>query len=1057
MLGPLQVGRDEGVGGLAARVLLALAIEDGRPVDDGALLERVWPAGPPQQAIASLRNQVSRIRRTFCAGLVGRTFAGYRLNLDVCRLDLDDFAGLVAAARTCRDPAIAIERLDAALAMIRGRPFHEVADELWAMPAASAAGELLASAEERWADAVIAAGCACEHLARLRRATSEQPHREVRWRQLVVGLAAAGLRTDALRAAGVARRALAEYGVLPSSELLDVERQLIGTEADLPIGAARVPARRDPLVGRDEELAELLRPGAVVWVEGGPGTGKTRLLAEVADRSDGAAVAYVACSRPLSGGIAVVPALSDALTELTGWRPPFEPPMPAQDHDGWRLGLVGDLVERLRAVASERRTTVLLDDVQWLDTTEVAVVQDVVQRTMACVRWIAAARPVHHHPAAAQLRGELERSTAVRLVQLGDLERADVLELVDTLAPDAVEREALADAVMVSTGGLPLYASELIRHHSATTSPRREPPRLEAIITGALAALAPAGRRLVELLAVGDGPCPLVVLAAATDSHVPAVLEVAERLVAEGLVSPHTGATMDLRHDVVRNIVRNQLTPTSEVVARDALLRGLARDDRFVVAYADQLLRCGELLQGAQIAHRDRAVAAAIERLLRDVEYATAAGIAERYLDLPAGRGSRALAARLAAATALIASGDVGRGRSTLLAVIDEARATGDQLVLADAILAAGPLTTGGHERRAVLDDAEHLVATLPAEASSRRIQLACWAAHHWLLRGDRLRAEMLLATAAKDPRAGSDPVLEGLVLAIRAQADTLVEAGPEPARRSLDELRRFASTHPNLSTRAAVCLLGGRDAWVHGTMSDVAAVGAELSAIAEQLPRPDVRWWPLALEASIELAVGQSERAATAIETAARLGRQLKIDVAEPTALVQQLLLLLVNGELGSAAESLRPTAMSPGASAALLAGYGLACVEAGAVDAVVEVAALLREDCRLLVSVGSAWPQVAMCASEIAAAAGDQVLAQVLWTPLLRHRGTGLALHAAGYLGTVDRCLGLLAATQGDVAGARALLASAIEQERQRGAAAWERRAVADLEALRTANLRS
>ena len=96
-------------------------------------------------------------------------------------------------------------------------------------------------------------------------------------------------------------------------------------------------------------------------------------------------------------------------------------------------------------------------------------------------------------------------------------------------------------------------------------------------------------------------------------------------------------------------------------------------------------------------------------------------------------------------------------------------------------------------------------------------------------------------------------------------------------------------------------------------------------------------------------------------------------------------------------------------------------------------------------------------MCASEIAAAAGDRVLAQVLWTPLLRHRGTGLALHAAGYLGTVDRCLGLLAATQGDVAGARALLASAIEQERQRGAAAWERRAVADLEALRTANLRS
>ena len=762
-------------------------------------------------------------------------------------------------------------------------------------------------------------------------------------------------------------------------------------------------------------MAEVLRPGAVVWVEGAPGTGKTRLLAEVADRSDGAAVVYVACSRPLSGGIAVVPALSDALTELTGWHRPFEAPTPTQDHDGWRVGLVADLVERLRAVASERRVTVLLDDVQWLDSTERAVVYDVIQRSMGCVRWIAATRPVRHHPSAAQLRGELERATTVRQVQLGDLERDDVLELIGTLVPDAPDREALVDAVLASTGGHPLYATELIRHHSLTTSPAHEPPRLEAIISGAVAALAPRDRRLVELLAVADGPCPLVVLAGASDGDVPELLEIAERLLAEGLVAAPTDAMLDLRHDVVRHVVRHQLTPTSEVAARDGLLRGLARDDRFVVAYADQLLCCGELLQGAQIAHRDRAVAAAIERLLHDVEYATAAGIAARYLDLPAGRGSRALAARLAAATALIASGDVGRGRSTLLAVIDEARATGDQLVLADAILAAGPLTTGGHERRAVLDDAEHLVATLPVEASSRRIQLACWAAHHWLLRGDRLRAEMLLGAAERDPRAGSDRALEGLVLAIRAQADTLVEAGPGSARRSLDELRRFADVHPDLSTRAAVCLLGGRDAWVHGTISDVAAVGAELSAIAEQLPRPDVRWWPLALEASIELAVGQSERAATAIEAAARLGRQLKIDVAEPTSLVQQLILLLVNGELGVGADSFRPMALSPGASGdarRLRAGLcrGRSARRdggGGGPPGRRPPAARARRDGRGVRS---------RCAPPRSPSRRRTWCWPSCCGPLMRHGGFGLALPGAGYFGAADRCLGLLAATLGD-----------------------------------------
>ena len=52
VLGSLEVGRapgeDDGVRGLEARVLLALAVDAGRVVDDGDLLERVWPAGPPR-------------------------------------------------------------------------------------------------------------------------------------------------------------------------------------------------------------------------------------------------------------------------------------------------------------------------------------------------------------------------------------------------------------------------------------------------------------------------------------------------------------------------------------------------------------------------------------------------------------------------------------------------------------------------------------------------------------------------------------------------------------------------------------------------------------------------------------------------------------------------------------------------------------------------------------------------------------------------------------------------------------------------------------------------
>ncbi len=63
-----------------------------------------------------------------------------------------------------------------------------------------------------------------------------------------------------------------------------------------------------------------------------------------------------------------------------------------------------------------------------------------------------------------------------------------------------------------------------------------------------------------------------------------------------------------------------------------------------------------------------------------------------------------------------------------------------------------------------VLADAEQLVATLPGNDGSRRVQLACWAAHQLLLHGDRLRAEHLLELADADPFGATAG--QGLVLA---------------------------------------------------------------------------------------------------------------------------------------------------------------------------------------------------------------------------------------------------------------------------------------------------
>ena len=168
---------------------------------------------------------------------------------------------------------------------------------MWAMPAAVGIAEQVAVAEELWASLVLEGGGSVD-VGRLRRAALAQPHREIRWRQLVTTLATAGHGTEALRSIGDARRALAGFGMEPCHEVVEIERQLLGAGSS-PATVSRAPARRDPMVGREAALADVLRPGRVVWIEGEAGTGKTRLMAELADRIDPerSVLLYVACPR----------------------------------------------------------------------------------------------------------------------------------------------------------------------------------------------------------------------------------------------------------------------------------------------------------------------------------------------------------------------------------------------------------------------------------------------------------------------------------------------------------------------------------------------------------------------------------------------------------------------------------------------------------------------------------------------------------------------------------------------------------------------------------------
>jgi DNA-binding SARP family transcriptional activator len=1059
VLGPLQVrvasGPPAHVHGLGGRLLLVLAIDRGHAVCDDELFDRLWPDGPPTHAIASVRNHVARLRRSFGHAIVERDQRGYRFG--AVRLDVDRFEAAVDAARRCRDdPSRAAELVDGALAAVRGRPFEDVADEIWAMPAAHGAAERIAAAEELWAELALASGTAYLDVTRLRRGATERPYREVRWVQLVAGLKALGHRTEALRAAGEARRALSELGLSPGADLVALERELVGADPELAVGARRVPARRDPMVGRDEHLADVLRRGRVVWVEGDAGVGKTRLLAEAADRFDAnTVVLYAACPRSL-GGSGLLAAMAGACGELvprSAERTTDHAMRP--DPDAWPAHVAERIVRSLRAAASERDVVVLADDVQWLDPAAAAATLDVIARTHADVHWVIASRPMDTHCAGVVLRGDLERAGALRRVALGPLAADDLVALCALLVPDLddLARDDLAADILRATQGNPIAAAELIVHRQRAAAPNGEgPSRLESIVLGALAGLDAPGRHLVELLTVAGAPVPVVVLAGALGSAPMAVLELAEGLAADGLLAPVVDSVLDVRHEVVRQTIERQLNAADALARRQELIRHLVADGRQVVMLADQLVRGGDLLEPALAARIDAAVGAAIDRLMLEVEYRAAGDLAARYLDTTAGRstGPEGLSTRLKAATALIAVGDVARGRPTLLRLLEQARESGDARVLADVILATGPLSTGRREQEQVLCDAERLARTLPLGDGSRRVQLACWAAHHRLLAGDRIRAVHLLDLADADPY-GAAPSGQGLILAMRAQADTLVGPGPDAARRSLEELRRFAVAYGDPTADAAERLLAVREAWATGTLADVDAVRRRVAEMAVRMPRPDLRWWPQALEAAIELAAGRTESARAKVEAAARAGRELGVAAAAPTAMAQQLLLLLAEGRLAGAADALDQLAISADHSTQLLAGYGVACVEAGALDRAATVAARLARHPSLLEEAGASWPQVAMCASVIASATGSAPLATVLWRPLERFRGTGLSLHSVGYFGSADRCLGLLASVLGRCDEAEVLFLDAVAAEQRRGSALWERLAAADLDALR------
>src|SRR5229473_2929622 len=116
-----------GVHGAKPRALLAaLLLRAGETISRERLIDTLWDDDPPESAHNAIQVYVSHLRKALGAHAIERRPTGYVLDVPREQVDLSRFEDLVESARGA-EPALAAERLRAALGLWRGTPEADAA------------------------------------------------------------------------------------------------------------------------------------------------------------------------------------------------------------------------------------------------------------------------------------------------------------------------------------------------------------------------------------------------------------------------------------------------------------------------------------------------------------------------------------------------------------------------------------------------------------------------------------------------------------------------------------------------------------------------------------------------------------------------------------------------------------------------------------------------------------------------------------------------------------------------------------------------------------------
>jgi DNA-binding CsgD family transcriptional regulator len=313
-------------------------------------------------------------------------------------------------------------------------------------------------------------------------------------------------------------------------------------------------------VGRVDELAALGEIGAAAvrgqvaaaMIIGDPGSGKSRLLAETAARTDLSnqlrLVGYEPeCDVPLASAADLLRALADVKPQ--GSR------LEALVFPG---GEEASPLEPLRVFEAAHRalrvlgpTLVLVDDLQWVDGLSLALCHYLVRAAEASGQPLAVIAVARPSPNVASFLASLTQvlpTERLRQLELGPLASDEALELVKGLAPTV--GDDTARQIAEKSGGSPFWLEALVRSGAEVDAGRLVTARLRGASTDAGALLA--------LLAIAARPLALADAARLSAWEAERAEQAARELLSCGIAF-ESGSMLRLAHDLIRAAAEREI------------------------------------------------------------------------------------------------------------------------------------------------------------------------------------------------------------------------------------------------------------------------------------------------------------------------------------------------------------------------------------------------------------------------------------------------------------------------------------------------------------------